>query len=195
MTGSAAVLQSAQGYQWTAPIALPFAFEFYKATQPSFTLNVDGILGFGSSPLESLPPACNPPDPSQFFPQVFVFSDNSIPTPATGPMGICYATTGSAPDRSLVATWEAAMVTYESGSSETFTVVLHESTNVIDFLYGTMVGPRADGNQVAAGLQVDHQTGLRVGDLAMSGADSGRRNPCGAFIPSTPYQVTFTPLP
>jgi len=68
---------------------------------------------------------------------------------------IGYITLGSAPDRVFVVQWKD--VIWTSGRRQNFQVRLHETTNVIEFVYGTMTNP--DYQSASASIGINDATG------------------------------------
>jgi PKD repeat protein len=100
-------------------------------------------------------------------------SDNTVlftgPTPNTtlapwwdnlsadGSSAITYKTTGSEPDRVFTAEWKDVLA-YSTGATTrlSFQVLLHESSNVIEFVYGTpAAGSHNAGESASAGVNAE----------------------------------------
>jgi hypothetical protein len=182
------------GQQLTTQVTLPFAFTLYDTTTTTLTLNRRGVIVAGSSALVApakavkLPASGNVPGCSSFKqcavprPAIFAFWDGLL---YLGPGALCTQELGTAPNRSFAVTWShmSGSVLADLGSDYTFTAVLHEGTDVIDLLYGQMLGPAPDASGGAATVGVQNAAGTV--------ATSANRVP--AYGTGAAY--TFTPVP
>jgi len=188
LSGHTTVLVSQQAWAATPAITLPFTFSFYGAPVTQVWLQSQGTMGLGAPPTSPVPnsyPSCTTANATTRYAALVAFGDASL---ATGSGGVCYATTGTAPNRQYVATWSQATDTTDAGSVLTFSVVLSETTNVIDFLYGTAQGPNGldstvEGATATVGIQTYQSGSLQY--QAWSCATP--------FIMATPLDVEFTP--
>jgi len=98
----------------------------------------------------------------------------------TGPSGICVATLGVTPNRRWYFHWSHAL-NYSSGSSLDFEIVLHETTGIIDLLYGTMTGAQR------ATVGIENSTG----SLGVGGCEDGTTT----CIIASNTRIRFTPSP
>jgi hypothetical protein len=149
----------------TAPVLLPFPFTLYDTTDQTVTINRRGVLALGATDL--IAPARSVPLPaSGNVPNCLQIRQCSVPRPAIFAFwdallynggSACTLTSGTAPDRTFAVTWRhmARLAAEDIGADYTFTVVLHEGTNAIDFLYDTMAGPlpNAAGGSATVGVQ------------------------------------------
>lgn len=192
MTGSVAKLvNSTNGWAASTLLTLPFSFTFYGTAETQFWLMNQGAMGIG--PPQSFPPPEGYPDctgggdPTTAYPAAVIFGDEEL---ATGQYGVCYATAGTAPNQQLVATWKQVTDQTDPGSSLTFSIVLTQTTNTIDFMYLSAsvdggVDSIMSGSTATVGLQ-----GKAAGtftDTAFSCAKP--------FLTTTPFDVRFTPVP
>ncbi|APR85411.1 Hypothetical protein A7982_10760 [Minicystis rosea] len=155
------------GTPMTSVIDLPFPFTLYDTTTSKATINRRGVLLMGVNGLiapsksVALPASGNVPSCS-------LFNQCAVPRPAIFPFwdiltylgegGVCTLTSGAAPSRTFAVTWShlgRAGSLADIDSDYTFTVVLHEGTDVIDLLYGPMFGalPNAAGGSATIGVQ------------------------------------------
>jgi hypothetical protein len=118
----------------TAALSLPFPFTLYGTAQTKFWITTNGQLGFGATPGGSAFGQATCPLPDQRFtsPIVLVYSADLVARLDPN-AGVCYATTGTAPNRKLVVTWKDFFF-YDCWltSNVTFSATLNEGTNVID---------------------------------------------------------------
>lgn len=149
----------------TTPVLLPFPFTLYDTTDQTATINRRGVLVLGATDLIApaksvpLPASGNVPNCPQIKqctvprPAIFAFWDALLYNGGS----VCTLTGGAAPDRTFAVTWRhmARLDANDIGADYTFTIVLHEGTNVIDLLYGTMAGPlpNAAGGAATVGVQ------------------------------------------
>ncbi|MDP3274013.1 MAG: hypothetical protein Q8Q09_02380 [Deltaproteobacteria bacterium] len=162
-----------------AAVTLPFALRFWStnllAGAPAH-VSTNGYLQLngagdnylsGSIPAAALPNAIVAP----------YFFDNY-----TNAAGICVATVGSAPNRRWVIEWRNAYhCCSPAGVDTTYEIVISETSNLIDFVYGAMTGARAS----TVGLE--DQTGM----LAVGGCTAGATN----CAPLSNTSVRFSPIP
>lgn len=194
LPGAKTVLTNKSSFAYTStPIQLPITFNFFGTAETELWIGSQGGLGFGA-PATFPPPAqfqdCSMPDPFSNFASVLVFADQNL---ATGALGVCYAATtaGDAGDAgggpAFVVTWKQATEALDPSASLTFSVVLTQGTDTIDFQYLNS-GPDGGLDSTAAGGNAT--VGLIQGSPA-TGAVSVQCD--GPFITSTPYDVRLTP--
>lgn len=128
--------------------AIPFPFRFYGELVTQLWVGDNGYVAFSTDPPEALNAngASNSlGDPAGSFPvpAVLPFWDDL----RTGPSGVCFAQSGSSPDRILWITWREAC--FKAGATPcgdatqgvlTFSVALEETTDRIYVGYPTMTG-------------------------------------------------------
>jgi hypothetical protein len=118
----------------TAALNLPFSFTFYGTAHTKFWFTTNGQLGFGNTVGGTAFGQVTCPISSAAIttPLVLVYSADLIGRIEPN-AGVCYATTGTAPNRKLVVTWKNSFF-YEAWllSNVTFSATLNEGTNVID---------------------------------------------------------------
>jgi len=138
-SGSATVLPNADDSSVLSP--LPFAFRYWTTNlTASAMINVcsNGWIGMDGMMNSSLGGSI----PSTFGPHSVIaahWGDDY-----TGPLGICIATVGTAPNRQWVVEWDQSGYCCSGGGGGlTYEVVLTETTNTIDLIYQTMTGARS----------------------------------------------------
>lgn len=192
LPGHATVLVNTSQWQPSTPFALPFTFQFFGTAESQAWIGSEGTLGFGAAPNDIGYPDCTAGfNPFTGYPAVVVFGDSSL---VTGPGGVCYGETGGADAgdaggaSQFVVTWEQTTDPSDPGSVLTFSLVLTQGTNTLDFQYGTMTGGADAGlDPTVAGK------GATVG-LQLGGGGPNTALPCAtAFITATPYDVRFSP--
>jgi hypothetical protein len=103
--------------------------------------------------------------------------------------GVCYATAGTAPNRQLVATWSQVNLSSDPGSTLTFSIVLTETTNTIDFMYQTAGGADGGLDPTVAGANATVRLQAKQGGPLVTTQYSCAK----AFITQTPLDLRFTP--
>jgi hypothetical protein len=192
LTGHTTVLTNQGVWKTTQLFALPFSFTFYGTSETQAWLQSQGTLGIGTPqafpPPDNFPDCTSSGDPTTAYPAAVAFGDSNL---ATGANGVCYGSTGTAPNRQFVATWSQATEQFDPGSTLTFSIVLTETTNTIDFQYQTMSGTDGGVDAVVGG---SHAT---VGIQAKSGGNFvyTAYSCAKSFVTSTPLDVRFTPVP
>jgi hypothetical protein len=186
-----------------------FTFSFYGTAQTQFWLQNQGTMGIGPD-MVGFPfgtpdnyPDCKNSDPTVHYPAAVIFGEASM---ATGTSGVCYglvepgdagagvdaggaADAGSASTNpQFVATWENVTLQDDPGATMTLSIVLTSGTNTIDFQY--QVAGAGDGgldNYVAGAMAT---VGLQQGN---GGAATSQVSCYAPFLPSTSYNIRFTP--
>jgi hypothetical protein len=188
LSGHQTLLASTTGWEASAPVPLPFDVAFFGSKQTQLWIGSQGTLGFGASPPSSSLgyPTCPLPDSFNAYGAIVAFGD-SIDTSASG---VCWGTTGTAPNRQLVVTWSKATHESDPGSVLTFSVLVAETGGAVDVVYqtatpGTGGGGYVRGNSATVGLQ--DPTGKIAAQFACGSGSNDLYN-------STPYAVRFTPL-
>jgi hypothetical protein len=206
LPGATTVLRNTNGWVTPAtPIAFPggFTFSFYNVAQTTFWLGNEGTLGFGAFPFfvpPDDPPSCQGGlDPTNSGPTAVIFGDQNL---NTGASGVCYGLTSpsdagavgdaGATQPQFVVTWNATEI-FDPGLSYTFSIVLTQGTNTLDFQY-QMQAPAdagADGGLDSYAAGSNATVGLQQGGV---GGVKQWYSCNNSFIPSSSvYDVRFTP--
>jgi hypothetical protein len=211
LPGHTATLISQVGWTDVPYIQFPagFSFSFYGATETEFWLQNQGTMGIGADML-GFPfgtpdnyPDCKNSDPTTGYPAAVVFGEASM---ATGPYGVCYGLVeagdaggasdagdaGASPNQQFVVTWKEVTLGDDPEALMSMSIVLTSGTNTIDFQY--QLYPGNDGG-LDGGLDA-----YLVGQAATVGLQQGNGSKLNtpfscdtAFIPSTSYDIRFTP--
>lgn len=197
LTGSTRILQNAGPGTVVSDIPLPFPFTLYDLTfdtdnLPVMSISSNGALGFSgiSGDNVALPDASGNSDYT-----MFPFWD----TLQLGPNGACYGVQGAAPNRKFVVTWvNADIVGTASQENMTFSAVLNETSDVIQFLYS-----RYSNNQAnCTASQAPNRGGsATIGVQGVGTATQFSFNNSSAFpvhtsgCPGSMFKVTLTPQP
>ncbi|APR84921.1 bacillopeptidase F [Minicystis rosea] len=159
---------------------VPFPFTLYGTTYlpgttaGKLTMSRYGAIGFGALStatgsayntgtnvaLPSTAAAAHRPAIYPFWENLNYTTNNSTIT--NSPSGVCTLVSGAEPNRLLVVTWHDMKFTGDTGAvypgspNITFSAILHEGSDVIDFAYGVMansVASRANGGAATIGVQ------------------------------------------
>jgi hypothetical protein len=115
-----------------AHTTLPFDFHYYDLDTTTLWFSSNGQAWFQDLGHSSLPDSyCFGDVRTQPYTAYVLWTDL-----VTTPMGVCTATTGTAPSRSFAVTWANARDYGDGNTFYYFTALLHEGTDVIEFLYG-----------------------------------------------------------
>lgn len=190
LAGETTVLTNSSQWASSPSFTLPFGFTFYGQSQSNAWVGSLGAMGFGNPPnvFQMGPPDCTGGNPLATYAAIVPFGDMNL---ATGSSGVCYGVTGTAPNRQFVVTWKNATVQFDTGSVLTFSVILTQTTNTIDFVYETAVGAGGDGGDPS----VEGSTASVGMQIPMGMSELYVKYSCNTpFITSTPFAVRFTPL-
>jgi hypothetical protein len=200
LPGHTTTLVSQTVWKYTAAVNLPISFTYFGTAQTQFWIGSQGTLGFGaintlitpdgpSDCTMNWPPPTFPgmADPGQQYPEALAFGDANL---ATGANGVCYGETSAdagSGGPQFVVTWSQATLNTDPGSVLTFSIVLTQGTNTIDFLYQTMTGADGGLDNVVKGANAT------VGVQALHISPYTPASCAATFITSTPFAIRFTP--
>jgi hypothetical protein len=177
--------------------AIPFPFTFYNiqaTTTTRFTRDGVVIIGGAAPPdasntsFKNVPLPENPASVS-VSPGLYAFWDQlnyNGSASAQGTSTSCYDTTGTAPNRQFVVTWQN-MKGFGDGldtTNLTFSAILSEGSDTIDFVYKSMLG--ASGTEPSANVYPATTTTTYVQRAAGKHAVVGLQGPSGASNIATP---------
>jgi hypothetical protein len=156
----------------TANVALPFGFNFYGATYNDVWISSNGNLQFGAAPNAAYtndnPPSANAPNNAIYPCWDDLYFGNG---------GIYYQTDGVSPNRTFTVAWIDRLQFGGGGGNETFECILHETSNNIEFRYGTMPADPGGGGGPGGG---DYTIGVENADgtaaSTILGSDIGTGN-------------------
>jgi hypothetical protein len=133
-TGSTKVVLSNVDDAPSAVQNIGFTFRFDNVDYTQYSVSPDGFIKLGSSAASSQ--FSNFTTSSINIPKVFPYWDDV----ATGSNGYVKANLiGTAPNRTLVVHWFVTIPRNTTGvANSNFQALLHESTNVVEFIYGSM---------------------------------------------------------
>jgi hypothetical protein len=179
--------------QWanSTALTLPIPFSFYGAPVTQFWLGSQGTMGIGAPKTGAFTapdsyPECGGAgagDTTIGYPAIVAFGDEEL---ATGPQGVCWGSTGTAPNQQLVATWKQAVDEGDPSSTLTFSIVLTQTTNTIDLMYETLSG--ADGG-------IDPTVAGANATVGLQNLPNYTAVSCDAtFVKQTPFVIRLTPV-
>jgi hypothetical protein len=165
----------------SATQTMPFPFTLYGNTSSTVKFNRRGMITFGSVAGTSSGVNVELPSTAAPKPALFAFWDDIAFGASSS--GLCYATTGTAPNRQYVIQWKNMnfVAAADKTASLNFEAILSEGTNNIDVVYDTMTGPtgRASGDSATVGVQ---NAGGTVATAEFNQGNYGSGN-AYAFIP------------
>ncbi len=151
---------------WSAPVTIPFAFDYYGQAVTSFRVSPNGLLTFSTA--TTVPPNDNAALPSATLPDstIAVFWDRFTAAPPTGSNDrVYYKIFGTAPNRQLWIKWfsmEYGSPTVSNSSVYAyFACVLEEGTNKIYFVDYNYHFP-STGFTTTVGVQDNSTTAVQV---------------------------------
>jgi hypothetical protein len=194
----------------TAGIGLPLGFNFIYngSTFDLIGVNSNGWISFGQSSLA--PNSVNMNSSAATTPisststaaatlqnRISVFGRNLA---AQTNSQLSYATLGTAPNRTLVVEWKHyRRSTTATGEELNFQIRLHETTNTIDFIYGTVTYAGTNGTtQVGLRGQANTDFNNRASTTSWASTTAGTANTSSIVISATIFPAsglvyTFTP--
>jgi hypothetical protein len=131
----------------TATATIPWSVIFYNAMTSTVWFSSNGVVGFGTANT-SFSNACLPTTTFS-GPVITAFWDDLL----TRTSGVCTATVGTAPNRQFIITTSDASPLVSTTSHLNFSVVIYESSNLVEIVYGMMSGTGADGSSATIGVQ------------------------------------------
>ncbi len=143
------IVSTATGDDVSQAITLPFTFKYDTVDYTTGLICTNGWLEMGQSYTTCM---WNNNLASTTVKPILAPLWDDLADDATSEIG--YITLGGAPDRTFVVQWKD--VTWPYGR-QNFQVRLHETTNVIEFVYGTMTKP--DFQSVSASIGINDATG------------------------------------
>jgi hypothetical protein len=200
-TGTTQLLGADLDDQASSVHALGFDFWFMGNRYADFSVNSNGLMRLGSGAVSSQPSN----NLASFFdsPKIAPYWDD-IHTGTNGQ--VHYKVVGTAPARKLVVEWSNMQVP-RTGSGNagaaTFQCWLHESTGLIDLVYGTGMGSNAVQGGASVGIANSFSafasvtvTGPAVSystanNANVSSITSGTRYTFAPLVPTAPTGLTF----
>jgi hypothetical protein len=133
----------------TAAFTIPFSFTFYATSGTAGWVSSNGVVGLGSLASTAFSNLCIP-SASAPLNAIFAYWDDLY----TRSTGVCYGSTGSAPNRKFVITFsDAYFCCLDTGLDHlTMSVILTEGTNTVDLVYQTL-GGSFNGGSATIGVQ------------------------------------------
>ena len=166
--------------------AMAFVFEGVSYTQ--FTVSPDGWIKFGSAVGTS--EFSNITTSTTNTPKMFPYWDDL----ATGTTGnVRWVVTGTAPNRILKVQWFVTIPRNTTGAANsTFQAWFYETTNVIEFRYGTMAAGAMSASVGIGGATASNYNSVTV---STNTASTTVVNDANAGQPASGRMYTFTPPP
>ena len=154
LTGTTSLASGTSMDNNTYLINLPFSFKFNGTAYTKLYVSVNGYIGFGTT---------NPGTGTTSvisgstvgYQAAAVFSGDLQGSSSAS--RVSYGTTGITPHRIFSVEWKKLQFYGDTGQSFTFQVKLNETSNVLQFVYGTMTNTGASGS-VQVGLRGNDST-------------------------------------
>lgn len=200
------ILENAAAGTHVDDIPMPFPFTLYDTTadtdvQPILSINASGALGFFSAAMSGSNVSL-PDNTGSYDYSLFAYWDNVKTTSS----GVCYGTTGSAPNRKFVVTWKNADIADTAAQENlTFSAILQEGSDRVVYYYdrwsagqndcsaplSLTTGGRVRGNGATVGVQ---GTDLGDGTVATQASYNTAFLPCHtAACPGTRFKRVLSP--
>jgi len=155
----------------TAIVSLPFAFTLFNKSYVSGSTIAVATNGWISLDAVTSPEYQNASIPASSI-QRPDGSTGSIPSALIAPFfgdlfikpagTVTVQTVGSTPNRKFVVEWSKAGILdgqgNDTGATLTFEAILYETSNDIQFVYGSVSGPSSDGSSATIGIQDSTRT-------------------------------------
>ncbi|MBI3239304.1 MAG: hypothetical protein HYZ43_10780, partial [Flavobacteriia bacterium] len=187
MTGSTTVLNSSNDDTPTAASApIGFNFTFNGTTYTNYSVSPDGWILLGNAVATS--EFTNAVTSTTNVPRIYPFWDDL----ATGTDGnVKVLVTGTAPNRIFITQWSVTVPRNTTGAANsTFQTWLYETSNVVEFRYGTMGVPSS--GTISSGLTAG-ATNFNSVTYATNTASGSTANDVNAIAPASGRMYTFTP--
>ncbi|NHM07663.1 hypothetical protein G4D82_10550 [Flavobacterium sp. CYK-4] len=187
MTGATTVLTTSNDDDVTvSPLNIGFNFVFNGVTYSQYSVSPDGWIKLGSTAAtneftNSVTSTSNIPRLYPYWDDLATGSDGSVKT----------LVTGTAPNRIFIVQWNVTIPRAVSGAANsTFQAWLYETTNVIEYRYGTF------GAQTAGSASVGYSingTNFSSVTLTSNTTSTTTANNSNAGVPASGRMFTFTP--
>jgi hypothetical protein len=159
----------------TALLTVPFSFYLWDYNGTAAWVSSNGVFGGGSLATTAWTESC-PLGTSAPANAVLAFWDDQETR-----TGVCYGTSGTAPNRKFVVTWSDSYSFSDSAAHLTYSVILNEGTNIIDVVYQTMTGVYASGTSAGVGI-------------TNTGSTRAAQYSCDTASISSGTAIRFTPM-
>ena len=176
-------------------IAMPFSFLYDGVSYNTVYVTTNGYATFqGSYPYFYYMPPLN--CATYGYPGVPVISPWGDDLHGNYQGTISYETSGAAPNRVLTMQWQDWMTYYSQGDKLNFQIKLYETSNMIEFVYGTILQAPAGMQTIQVGIKghlandVQNRTGSWVGST-YSTSVSATKSYNSATLPPPGYTYRF----
>jgi hypothetical protein len=188
MTGATQLLASGNDDTPSAsPVNIGFSFNFNGTNYTQYSVSPDGWILLGGTTATSQ--FTNAVTSTTNIPKIYPFWDDS----ATGTTGSVQALlTGTSPNRILVVQWNVTIPRNNIGAANsTMQAWLYESSNKVEFRYGTMGTPTS--GSISSGM-TGGATNFNSITFSTNTASSVTANDANTTAPTSGTVYTFTPL-
>jgi gliding motility-associated-like protein len=198
ITGGAALIPGNSAAVASAVTNIGFPFKFQGVDYTQFSVNTAGLLKLGSVAVTN--ENANNPVSVTNVPKLYAFWDPFYTGSVASGGGVTYLLTGTAPNRVLTVQWNVGLAQNVAWTT-TFQIKLYETSNKIEYRYGTGTATTYSGSTGMGGLDAaDEYLSVLTANTTISGNIPFAANNvipgAGAgmvytFTPSTP--ITSSP--
>ncbi|MGL2967467.1 hypothetical protein ACSVH6_12745, partial [Flavobacterium sp. XGLA_31] len=187
MTGATTILTNGNDNTPSTTNNIGFSFEFAGITYTQFSVSPDGWLLLGGATASNQ--ATNTTTSALNIPKLYPFWDDMT----TGTDGsVSVLVTGTAPNRIFIVQWNVTIPKNLTGpANSTFQMWLYETTNVVEYHYGTMGAQTS--NSISGGYTVS-ATNFSSINFANNSASSTIANDANTVVPASGTSFVYTPL-
>jgi len=182
----------------TYSVTLPFTFTFNGTAYTQVYVSANGYVSFGSTDPGTGTRSAISSSTSGFGIAAAYSKDLSGTTAASTTCELRSQTLGSSPNRTFVAQWTNMSSYNTSTQNMNFQVRLNETTNTVDFVYGTMTATSSTTAQVGLRGTTNATYFTRSTSTDWTATTSGASNSSTVTLsstvaPASGYTFTFTP--
>lgn len=171
-----------------------FTFSFENINYTQFSASVDGFIRLGGT--AATPQFSNGIVSTTNIPKIFPYWDDLALGNTTAPAGTLRTVlVGTSPNQIRIVEWFVTVPRSTGGAANsTFQLWLYETTNVIEFRYGTMLGPTTSASVGIRGA-VATPASFHSVTLTTNTSSTTTANNANTIVPASGRMYTFTPPP
>ncbi len=192
MTGAVTISPADRDDGVSAVQNIGFTFGFENINYTQFSASVDGFIQLGGT--AAAPQFSNGVVSTTNIPKIFPYWDDlALGTAATGTLKTVLV--GTSPNQIRIVEWFVTVPRSTGGAANsTFQLWLYETTNVIEFRYGTMQGPTTSASVGIRGA-VATPASFHSLTLTTNTSSTTTANNANTIVPASGRMYTFTPPP
>lgn len=171
-----------------------FTFSFENINYTQFSASVDGFIRLGGT--AATPQFSNGVVSTTNLPKIFPYWDDLALGNTTAPAGTLRTVlVGTSPNQIRIVEWFVTVPRSTGGAANSrFQLWLYETTNVIEFRYGTMQGPTTSASVGIRGA-VATPASFHSLTLTTNTSSTTTANNANTIVPASGRMYTFTPPP